>query len=363
MLQHACLGDFKLKETGVVTPASNTGVPKRTLSLRPDYLTATISESYLNSKPLETANFLFRKFARNMEGGTSMEKRNGRQGFENGIYLIDPFGKEMAALLWGGKNQRQKAYIELKGGICKLLNEFDWMHIYVLLRASKARINRFDLAADDWLGKYFKQPSIRRAYSKDSSVMLPAGVNGYIPPMDIHDTHKGYTLEFGTKNSTIRHIIYQKFRESEGTSLAVEYPSWMRWEVRFYRQNKVAVDLLICHPKNWASAWIGSCRFLQDKFKRSGSRFVLHTENQKDSVIDRFVAAYMAIERQYGSTLSVVSQIGLRMPSRPIPDDSPMLSLTSFDKTDIERRLANARAGSWRSSSGRALPDDSDILF
>ena len=137
----------------------------------------------------------------------------------------------------------------------------------------------------------------------------------------------------------------------------------MRWEVRFYRQGKLGVDLRICHPSSWAKAWLGSCQFLQDKFKKAGSKFLTVVEDPKESTLDRAVAMILAIETQYGVGLSFIEEIGLRMPKKPIPDDSPLRALTAFDRPEIEARLASAREGRFRSSTGAALADDSSILF
>lgn len=138
--------------------------------------------------------------------------------------------------------------MELKGGMCKLLWPDQWLYIYSLMRRYEGRINRFDLAADDWFGKHFIQPKIKALYEKNPRCLLPRGFAGKSIPIGIHDTYKGYTLTFGTKASSVYHVIYQKARESEGSYLAKQYPAWMRWEVRFCGNQKLRLVWILSIP-------------------------------------------------------------------------------------------------------------------
>lgn len=362
MLQvHPCL-DFKLKETGILPPYSNTGGPSPKITLRPDYLTLSIPKLYPRFRGERIARSLFIAFMDHFRSGTKLRKGNGRNGFKAAFYVDSPTGKEMASCHFGG--QRGRVFIELKGGICKLLDAFQWEKIHVLAFRYKARINRFDLAMDDWEGLYFIQPKIRLAHQKNSRIFLPAGSrSAYEMPVGTHDTPKGFTLEFGTKTSIHFHVIYQKFRESEGTDLALKNPKWMRWEVRFQRQSKTDFSLDMIDPNNWADAFLGSCAYLQKLFAREGKRFVHRVEKIRESVFDSFVAAHIAFQHQWGEHMAICRQIGLEMPVKAVSRDSPYRDFSYLELPEIRERLARVGAAPVCGAPARALRDDSDLLF
>jgi hypothetical protein len=354
---------LKLKETGWIPPTSNTGGLGTEFSLKPDYLTLSIPALDVRIDIEAISLKLCCAFCKHFKSGTKFEKRRGRNFFEHGYYVTDANGKELFSFHWGGNGGR--IFIEIKGGGCKLLDPFQWSIIYGLAVRYKARINRFDLAGDDWNGKIFSFPKIRAAYKKNKRIMLALASRGnkHLRP-NIHDTYKGYTLEFGTDSTSYYHVIYQKFRESAHTYLGQKNPRWMRWEVRFYRQPKMEIDLKIIHPDNWGPAYLGSCGYLRQIFGSSGGGFIHRVESSKESVLDALCVAYMANERQYGLLNAELDRLGVAVPRRRIDTDvSPYASLTIYDKEEILERIDSARAGALRSCSGRAEFESEEVLF
>ncbi len=193
---------LKLKETGWIPPTSNTGGLGTLFSLRPDYLTLSIPALDVRFKVEDIVLKLFGSFCDHFKSGTKLEKRRGRNHFKHGYYISDSNEKELLSFHWGGN--RGRVFIEIKGGGCKLLNGRQWARIHLLAVRYKARINRFDLAGDDWAGNIFIPSAIRAAYKKDSRCMsaFAAGRGGKALPMGVLDTPKGYTLEFGTDSSS-----------------------------------------------------------------------------------------------------------------------------------------------------------------
>jgi hypothetical protein len=185
--------------------------------------------------------------------------------------------------------------------------------------------------------------------------------------MDVFDTHLGYTLQVGTKTSSNKHVIYQKFRESEDTELGRTNPRWMRWEVRFLRhQSSIEIDLSIIHPDNWGAAYLGSCghlsRLLEHKIE--GRRFVHRVEKLKESTLDALVAAYTAFETQWGGFVSECSRLGLDVPCKRFSDDNtPYAALTIYDKPEILERIASASRGALRSIAAASVDSDDAVLF
>jgi hypothetical protein len=340
---------LKLRETGWLPPTSNTGGPGIEFSLRPDYLTLSIPALDVRFKVEEIALKLCMSFCNHFKSGTTFEKRRGRNHYKHGYYVTDANEKELFSFHWGGN--RGRVFIEIKGGGCKLLDARQWSRIHVLAVRYNARINRFDLAGDDWAGKIFIPLEIRRAYKKDPRCMLAFSSRGGKPlPIGILDTPKGYTLEFGTDTSSYFHVIYQKFRESGHTYLGQENPSWMRWEVRFYRQSKMEIDLNIIHPDNWGPAYVGSCGHLSELFAAEGARFIHRVEEIKEGVLDAFCAAYVALETQWGGFVAECHRFGLEVPYKCFGnEETPYAALTIYDKPEILKRIDSARLGVLRS--------------
>ncbi len=344
---------LKLKETGWLPPTSNTGGLGTLFSLRPDYLTLSIPAFKVHAKVEKIVMQLTRWFCNHFRSGTTFEKRAGRNYYKYGIYICDANGKELLSFHWGGN--RGRLFIEIKGGGCKLLDAFQWARIHVLAVRYDARINRFDLAGDDWAGKIFSFPKIHSAYKKNKRCMLALTSRGnkHLRP-NIHDTDKGYTLEFGTDSSSYYHVIYQKFRESAHTYLAKNNPRWMRWEVRFYRQSKMEIELKIIHPDNWGGAFLGSCAYLREIFGSEGKSFIHRVEDIREGVLDAFCGAYAANERQYGIFNAECKRLGLEVPSRASASDvTPYASLTIYDKEELLERIDSARLGVLRSIAQR----------
>ena len=356
MVHTHAFSDFKLKETGILPPYSNTGVLKPDFTLRPDYLSGTFPMIKAKKSGEEITLWLWRQFCRHL-GGTTMQKRGGRNGWKHGMQLSNSSTeKELGSVFWGG--QRGRIFFELKGGICKLFTPDEWAKIHMLLKRYEGRINRFDLAGDDWGGKYFKIPEIKAAYKKNNRLLNPsaAAKASYHLPLGEINTYKGWTLEHGTNDSMFFHVIYQKFRESAGTHLANMNPDWMRWEARMYRQGKSEIDIAVVHPDNWGSAYLGSCVYLENLFGKSGRAFTYRPATIKQDTIDRFTAAYRALEAQWAPFLAECTRLGLEVPTARFSghESSPYAELSPSDLPFLKECIDCARRGEMRSTGTRA---------
>jgi hypothetical protein len=371
--KHVVFSDLKLKKDGWIpplrSPHSNTGVLAPPFTLRPDYLTLSIPALQVKYNRERTFVLLFRWFCRHFKGGTRLEKRAGRNFFKHGYYITDSRGNELLSFHWGGQNGR--LLVEIKGGGCKLLDPVQWSKIYSLAVRYKARINRFDLAGDDWEGKIFIHDEINAAYDKNRRCLsaFASGRGGKWLPRKTIISEDGDTLEFGTKDTSYFHVIYQKFRESGHTHLGRMNPRWMRWEVRFRRrESSMEIDLSIIHPNNWGAAYLGSCghlsRLLEHKIE--GRRFVHRVEKLKESTLDALVAAYTAFETQWGGFVSECSRLGLDVPCKRFSDNNtPYAALTIYDQPEILQRIASASRGALRSVAAASVDSESDdaVLF
>jgi DNA relaxase NicK len=294
-----------------------------------------------------------------------LERRAGRNFFKHGYYISDSTGKELFSFHWGG--QRGRVFIEIKGGGCKLLDAWQWSRIHSLAVRYKARINRFDLAGDDWEGKIFILKKIMAAYKKDKRSFLADSSLGNKPlPLGVHDTYKGVTLEVGTSHSSSFHVIYQKFRESEQTHLGRMNPRWMRWEVRFRNKSGMKIDLSIIHPDNWGAAYLGSCGHLRQLLEAEieGRRFVHRVEDVKESALEAFMTAHTQFGIQWGPHISECYRLDVPLPCKRFSDNNtPYAALTIYDQPEILQRIASASRGALRSIAAASVDSDDAVLF
>lgn len=133
----------------------------------------------------------------------------------------------------------------------------------------------------------------------------------------------------------------------------------MRWEVRFYRQ-KSELDLSIVHPDNWGDAYLGSCSYLERLFAKKGRRFTYRPEVIKEGVIDRFTAAYIAFEAQWGGFVAECHRLGLEVPSARFTgyESRPYAELSPVDVPFLKECIDCARRGEMRSTADRAQSAD-----
>jgi DNA relaxase NicK len=192
---------------------------------------------------------------------------------------------------------------------------------------------------------------------------MPASYKGrHLSPLGLHDTYLGKTLEIGTKTSSNFHCIYQKFRESEGTHLAIENPKWMRWESRFFRQSKMEIDIAIIHPDNWGDAFLGSSSYLQQLFGKVGSKFAHRVHEPKESAMETTVNGLLTLANQYGGLLCEAERLlgleGLFSLLRRVNSDHPAKWLDQYDTDHLRERIIAARSGSVaKPDPSAAIPD------
>lgn len=364
MVQPYSCWDFKLKDSGVIPPYSNTGVQTCEVTLKPDYLSLSFP-AFCEPKNMRVCALeIFLLFCESWKGGTSFLDKPGLNGFEHSKRMLCPDGKELASVHWGGSSQAGRVNIIVRGACCTLLKAHQWVKIHALARRYKARINRFDIACDDWSGKYFGHEQINADYDKEPTLLCPVGTKtNFVMPRDKLDTHKGYTLQFGTANTRNYHVIYQKFRESAGSYLALKNPKWLRWESRFFRRGKVEVDLSILHPDSWASAFLGSALWLERCFKRSGARFSHYVGETKGNALNAFIRAYFAFEKQWAPFVSECDRLGIDLPSRRSFGISPYAALTPYDRQEIMECISRGSLDSACALGSAAYREDLECVF
>ena len=108
----------------------------------------------------------------------------------------------------------------------------------------------------------------------------------------------------------------------------------------FRRTDKTGLELNLLLPGNWAKAWLGSCKWLQAKFKQTGARFVIKTEKAQRDAQEKAARAILQIEKQYGGVISHLHRImgleGLLELVERCSNDDELAGLTAEDSERIE---------------------------
>lgn len=260
------------------TPSSNTGLLKPEIRVRPDWVGLSFRQERL-PRNIELFGFaLFAHLARqgvfaNTERGGWTIDPNGRgfNGFENGVHLRYR-GEVRATLQWGGAFQRGWVLLEIRGGLCALLQRRQWISLYRMACKYQARIGHVDLAADDFEGQYFCPHKVRRVVEESPYDLIPThrANRAHKPTLEWMESPTGCTCYVGSKQSIVRLRVYQKGRQLHDTREGREHPAWVRWESIFKRKTGYELEAAILHPDYWLQYLLGSSKYLAAIWNENG---------------------------------------------------------------------------------------------
>jgi DNA relaxase NicK len=376
MLQTSDVADFKTKEISqkkaLAPPVSNTGVLEFNLGVRPDYLKLSFQFSDLIQDIEIYGDKMFRRFARRTMKGQSLSgwsfsgREKGQNGYKYGRYLA--FNREIrGSIFWGGASQRGWVLIEIRGALCALLREQDWVSLWRLGCRFKGRLGQIDLAADDLTGHALNVHEIDRDFVKNRARFLPVHRNqGKLPPRELIASDTGATLYIGTRESCTMFRIYEKGKQLAHTLKGMENPKWVRWEMVLRRVNKVDLSIDLIHPDKWVKALMGHSRYFKEKFDLKGVRFTSPKTDHTQEPLEVAAMALHTLDKQYGCMIGLLSSIMgpdgfLGAVSRK--GTHPVLSdLNSFHKSAILEKLDAIRSGGPASGSGVNGVHESDLL-
>jgi hypothetical protein len=358
------------------TPSSNTGCMLDEIGVYPDWIRASFLGSRISSDLVGLGCKLFILLIKQgvllgqPSGWTCSKREAGQNGFKFGVYIR--FQDQIrASLQWGGSAQRDRVLLEIRGGLCSLLQRRQYLFLYRSACKYGARLGHIDYAADDLLGKYFSPDRIRKEFNADPAAFVPVhrvGKGFHRLSEEWYESPTGKTLYLGSRGATTRTRVYEKGRQLHETYKGRQYPSWCRWEVTLRRANGVELDLALLHPDYWLQYLLGSCDYLAQIWKSKGLRATYMHEQPIEEPLDRAVKGLLSLRNQWGPMIydlqCILGSEGLLDAIARCPIDRPLAGLSSYDAPEIEARFDSALRGGLRSSdAGAESGEDLDCLF
>ena len=135
--------------------------------------------------------------------------------------------------------------LEIKGEGCRELERrgIDWRTFLLRLKTElHAKCSRCDLASDDKEGNIIKFNEVKEKLDKHQFV-----TNFKNKDYEIHGSEKkGYSLQFGSRESTQMLVIYDKKKEREYKGEECPHKYWVRYEMRYFHEkaDRVVDDII-----------------------------------------------------------------------------------------------------------------------
>ena len=135
--------------------------------------------------------------------------------------------------------------LEIKGEGCREIERrgIDWRMFLLRLKTElRAKCSRCDVAFDDKEGNIIKFNEVKEKLDKHQFV-----TNFKNKDYEIHGSKKkGYSLQFGSRESTQMLVIYDKKKERLYKGEDCPYDYWVRYEMRFFHEkaDRVIDDII-----------------------------------------------------------------------------------------------------------------------
>ena len=127
---------------------------------------------------------------------------------------------------------QRTCHLELKGEGCRDFEKRNpkktWTNFMLFMVQLNARFKRIDIAIDDFEGK---DVTLGWLYEKFSKRRYTSVFRSPVAPHGSLDT--GLTLQFGSNDSPIELVIYDKKAEQKKRKKECEHKYWVRYEMRF----------------------------------------------------------------------------------------------------------------------------------
>ena len=143
-------------------------------------------------------------------------------------------GEHMILRLDGPMNDcyQRTCHLELKGEGCRDFESRNpkktWTNFLLFMVQLNARFKRIDIAIDDYSGK---DVTLGWLYEKFSKRRYTSVFRSPVAPHGSLDT--GLTLQFGSNESPIELVIYDKLAERKKRKKECDKSYWVRYELRF----------------------------------------------------------------------------------------------------------------------------------
>ena len=187
---------------------------------------------YMNVKPFEIIR-------------TKYSQNNFNYQYMLGEYIILRLDGPMNA------NYQRTCHLEMKGDACRDFEtrnkDKNWINLILFMAQLNANFKRIDIAIDDFKGDIIDLKWLKRKVDKGfyTSVFKSK-------PNPIGTLENGMTIQFGSNNSGIELVIYDKKMERIKRKKPDSHIYWVRYEMRFRGANaaKVAYKLASLYAKD-----------------------------------------------------------------------------------------------------------------
>ncbi len=174
--------------------------------------------------------------------------------------------------------------LEMKGQGCRDFEtrnpDKTWSDLFHYLLSLNAVFRRIDIAIDDYTGdkvtiEYIYNKLIKKHFSS-------AFISN---PSPIGTLENGMTLRFGSKQSPIELVIYDKKKEQQVRRQTVEHDYWARYELRFRGDKAQSItELLLLNFEQENNIGFNLLRFSQEQLYRLLDLKIENNHNRKNQI-------------------------------------------------------------------------------
>ena len=146
---------------------------------------------------------------------------------------------------------QRTCHLELKGDACRDFEtrnkDKTWINFLLFMKQLNARFKRIDIAIDDFKGNVINLPWIMNKV--DNHLYTSVFRSNSKPIGRLED---GLTLQFGSNDSDVELVIYDKKKERIKRKKSDSHIYWLRYEMRFRNNNaaKIAYMLASMYAKD-----------------------------------------------------------------------------------------------------------------
>lgn len=297
------VGVGKRRKRAEVTPHTNRGVNSPTISL--DYLTVTFRKMRQVERIQSFMYGMFFEASLNCRETIRLLKIEGRNNYSAG-YAAHLGGKELGCICWGGN--RGTVMVEIKGALCRFINEKLWRRLHRFVSRYHGRITRADLAADFFQGELCVRCA-NDVYKACGADFLGLRRGGRLPKAQFIDGGlNGSTLTIGSRTGGRQICIYEK-----GRQLSFFDEPWTRAEVRYKHHRSgpkvymVPADMI--NPDMWWSYWAESAEYLRKLSAAAKQVQIGAVDIGYDTFLDYLRQQSEHCRRQYGGLIGFLASV------------------------------------------------------
>ena len=146
---------------------------------------------------------------------------------------------------------QRTCHLELKGDACRDFEtrnkDKTWINFLLFMKQLNARFKRIDIAIDDFKGNVIDLPWILNKVDKHLYTSVFRSNSKPIGRLE-----DGLTLQFGSNDSDVELVIYDKKKERIKRKKSDSHIYWLRYEMRFRNNNaaKIAYMLASMYAKD-----------------------------------------------------------------------------------------------------------------